>query len=190
MVGLLLKGYTVNISGPIILPPQINPQDPPIFDAAKNLATRVLSGNNDCSKFLNNSPFLVNGPEVDAGAPTLTAAEALQSDHFTLGNNMDALTGAATTSGASFGLRSVIQVNGSPNGLFLSNLALFGGIIPSGSLAGQTVQILHELAHTLMAIPNDGDFWNRAIDHMSDINTGTIVENCAAAILAAIQGGN
>jgi hypothetical protein len=97
--------------------------------------------------------------------------------------------GGATTVGAELGFNAVIQLNGNPNGAFLGTarttgkLGTLGGIFPLGQLAAQTGMILHELAHTLLAIPPD--LGNSA---QSEANTATVLGQCAAAILGAIGG--
>jgi RHS repeat-associated protein len=160
-----------------------------IFDPARTLANKILSRNNDCSNFFNSSGYLSAGL-TDFGAPALTAAQALGSDHLIAVGGMNPNQGGGTTVGADVGVQSVIQLNGAPNGAFLSNYAALGGVIPSGSLAGQTVQILHELAHTLLLIPNDVDLNDQAIDHTSDINTNAIIKECGLSILGAVSGSN
>jgi hypothetical protein len=86
-------------------------------------------------------------------------------------------------------LGSTITVNSDPTGLFLAtNHWVTRGIFPSGQLAGQTIQIFHELGHALGLIPSEVN-QNGPIPGASENNTATIMQNCALAVLAAINGG-
>jgi hypothetical protein len=172
-------------------PTYIGQQDQPIYDPARNLATKVLSGNNDCSNFFNSSVFFSPG-DITEGGPTFPdAAAALASDTFTEVGDLSPLTGGTSIQGAGFG--ATIKINAASNGTFLSNrgsIGEFGGVFSTGSLAGQAVQVLHELAHTLDLIPTDVYPNGVAIPNASSNNSNTIVQQCALAILAAINGSN
>jgi RHS repeat-associated protein len=154
-----------------------------IYGPAVNLAARVLSGKNDCAEFFNSS-VLFNSQDTAANA-----ANALASDNFGTESFADPQSGLPTPNvGAKTfqfqGFGSTITVNSDPSGLFLAtNHWILGGIFPSGQLAGQTTQILHELAHTVGLIPGDANGGSEA-------NTATILAKCAIAILAAINGVN
>ncbi len=163
----------------------------PIFTPAQNLAEKVLSGNNDCANFFNKSVFLSPGDITEGGPTYANAAEVLASDTLKEVGDLSPLTGATSVQSAGFG--ATININGASNGVFLSNrgsIGEFGGLFSTGSLVGQTIQVMHELGHTLGVIPPDVYPNGTAIPNASSNNSTTIVINCALAILAAINGSN
>jgi hypothetical protein len=87
--------------------------------------------------------------------------------------------GAETTQGT--GQNSEIWINANPSGAFLGGTAQMGSFT-TGSLGGEVTMILHELAHTLAAIPEDSGSQTQSVD-----NTNTILKYCEKAIHAAVN---
>ncbi len=158
------------------------PPDEPIYTPARNLAMRVLSGNNDCANFFNSAVYFHG---QDPGSYPPNAADMLASDTIQLSGGLADDT-AGYTEDQNKGPGSKILLNGNPTGSFTPSVSagsISGGVFSGSSLAGQTATILHELAHTLGLIPSDGADRNQSLS-----NAGTISKNCAGAIFAAIAG--
>jgi len=144
--------------------------------AAKDFVRAILEDpNNDCSQFFNDSPM------ISVFDPGDTAANYFNSDHILPNNQQDypmaPETGAGSTQAAGWG--AVIAVNPLPNGAFLADTWWLdsGHQFRTGTLPGQALELLHELGHTLGAIPEDG-----GSTAQSNANTDTIVSHCANAI--------
>lgn len=183
-LGTSERGFVAyNISGPKQIDPGVVNSDPPIYEPARNLAMKVLSGNNDCASFFNSA---IAGATMAEGSQ-VTGADALASDTIEIDFSLpDNASGNTYDQGRGFG--STFQVNGNPNGQFTPSVSIgsiSGGIFLGSSLAGQTATILHELAHTLGLIAPDNP---RFHPNQSLINGGIISLHCAGAVLAAVAG--
>ncbi|MGH9681280.1 MAG: RHS repeat-associated core domain-containing protein [Candidatus Acidiferrales bacterium] len=178
-------------AGPPAPPPPAS--DTPIYTDARAVAMRILSGNNDCANFFNSSVFF-SAQANATGSVSNNAAAALGSDEINASGHLN-LNQAASTPYEGSGFNSAINVNSKPGGAFLGpgdfgpylypHVITYtsGGVFASGTLAAQTAAILHELAHTLSVIPEDGGNTPASL-----ANNVTIAGKCAVAIFAAIAG--
>jgi RHS repeat-associated protein len=158
---------------------------------AREIARKVLTGDNDCSKFFNNSPLVVISANSNIPGNFTTAAQFLATDTITdtpttLTGDAWPSDGAAQVSNTYAGPGATIAIN--PDGAFHflqfgPNMRpiTIGRSFVSGSPAAGVEIILHELAHTLLGIPGDANS-----ESQSQNNTKTIDDNCYEAILRAL----
>jgi hypothetical protein len=156
---------------------------------ARTLIANILTGDNDCSKFFNNSSDLDLSDSYGDFAQE-TAAHAFLSDDIRPEPLGSPLVGASTTQGG--GDRSMIFVNSA--GFMLNSAGFIGaqpvtlpglGPFAPNTVGTQIVGLLHEFAHTLDLIPRDQGNVSQSVR-----NTKTILDNCLTAILAAIKVGS
>lgn len=155
------------------------------LNAALNLASFVLNGDNACSSWLNGYAADFMYPGLQGDVLQNKAAAMLQSDSFELNNNNPftrdlgtAPQGTGWWSVMTFNVNSPFTLASVPMGFPSAGVVtLQGPTFASNSLFGQTTAVFHEFAHTINAIPPDGG--NPAQSHT---NTGTVLSNCGSAI--------
>jgi RHS repeat-associated protein len=162
---------------------------------ASALVKKVLTGNNDCSTFFNNSQLVQGFKNSPAAAllPT-TAASFFASDYIEPKKEFPNNQGAGANEGA--GSNTVIAYNANSSSVFNSAFnPQTGKAYPSSQLGGfnggsvqaQALMLLHELGHTLLLIPPDGPGAAAMGFPSSQTNTQTIADNCAKSIQAALN---
>jgi RHS repeat-associated protein len=152
----------------------------------REIIVRILSGKNPCSGAFN-----------DAAARFTEGANPSAADIF--GSDSIRLNPTAPTVGAqseqSSGAGSTMFVN--PNGTFFILMpgthTYFVGPFAGGTPAAQVTILFHEFAHTISAIPQDGQallgLGSGANLGQSKANTNMILNNCSAQITAATSNG-
>jgi RHS repeat-associated protein len=169
----------------------------PEIEKAKEAVNKILTDQNDCSKFLNNSPYLLF---ANMSGGNYTAAEVFASDEISTYNGdayinqvgdkrkePDIATTTQATgfdseinvnlNGAFFRVSAFIRIDGRvtnrTGSLTVGGWGTYGG----NSLHARVTAFLHELAHNLGAIlPDAGN------SQQSKDNTATILANCKKAI--------
>jgi RHS repeat-associated protein len=181
-----LNGFPINLSQGLAGAPQPGPFVERIL-LLQLIIDMILSGNNPCADFFNSSALV--GPfgasevydnlhiqiqDNSAGAYTSTAAISSQGSAFQAGNDITLWTNSP------FGKPMQPANYGSPGPPAPLHLGSFLG----GSIGGDVLIMLHELAHILGVIPPDG----RAADptgQQTKTNEKTIEDNCDDAVRAA-----
>jgi len=149
---------------------------------ARATVSIVLSGDNSCAGFLNRSAVVETRSDRGVLSNLLppTAQSFFESDHFYPDADLPSGTGAVTIAGAAVGAGAVIGVNSNANGAFLGPVGAVGPFT-TGSPGAQAIMLLHELAHTFLAIPPDLGNTGQSV-----ANTETILKHCLSAVQSAL----